>query len=162
MHLKNVVKNDEGVVKVAAKQAYEDQFDMAVRHGKMTEERKWELLAKIERIASNDITVFAGIEHDVKIEKKDENGTIVIDLVAHIMKSDENEPDKMNVSYAAAYCSIQNATAQTQEKACQLVQRIVQTFIKGMSIEGEEERNMIMQTLTEQGYQKMNSLLQAN
>ena len=84
---------------------------MAIRHGKMTEERKSELLAKIERIASNDITVFAGIEHDVKIEKNDENGTIVIDLVAHIMKSDENEPDKMNVSYAAAYCSLKNATA---------------------------------------------------
>ena len=38
---------------------------MAIRHGKMTENRKWELLAKIERIASNDISVFAGVEHDI-------------------------------------------------------------------------------------------------
>ena len=42
---------------------------MAIRHGKMTEERKQELLAKIERIASNDITVFAGIEYDIKVDK---------------------------------------------------------------------------------------------
>ena len=102
---------------------------MAIRHGKMTEERKSELLAKIERIASNDITVFAGIEHDVKIKKNDENGTIVIDLVAHIMKSDENEPDKMNVSYAATYSMITKATAETQEKACELVQRIIKSTL---------------------------------
>ena len=133
---------------------------MAVRHGKMTENRKWELLAKIERIASNDISVFAGVEHDITIEKNNETGTIVIDLVAHIMKSDENEPEKMNVSYAAAYCSLKNATAASQEKACEFVHRIIQISLKGISIEGDEERAMIEQSMSEQGNQKMSSLLQ--
>ena len=55
--------------------------------------------------------MFAGADYDIKIEKNTENGSITIDMVAHIMKSDENEPDKMNVSYAAACCMITNATA---------------------------------------------------
>lgn len=55
--------------------------------------------------------MFAGADYDIKMEKNNENGSITIDMVAHIMKSDENEPEKMNVSYAAACCIINNATA---------------------------------------------------
>ena len=129
MQLKNCIKNDFGVVKQKAKQTYEEQFGLAVRHKKMTEDRKQELLAKIEQVASNDITMFAGTDYDVKIQKDEQDGSLTMDLVAHSMKSDENEPDKMNVSYAAAYCKITNATAETQAKACYLVQRIIKTSL---------------------------------
>ena len=40
MELKNVVKNDGGVIKQHASQNYEETFSMDVRHGKMTENRK--------------------------------------------------------------------------------------------------------------------------
>ena len=40
MEMKNVVKNDGGVVKQHALQSYEETFSLAVRHGKMTENRK--------------------------------------------------------------------------------------------------------------------------
>ena len=160
MKLKHCIKNDYGVVKKKAKQTYEEQFGLAVRHKKMTEDRKQELLAKIEQVASNDITVFAGTDYDVKVQKNQENGSIVIDLVAHIMKSDENEPDKMNVSYAAAYCMITNATAETQAKACELVQRVIKSSLQGMNLEGgEQERAAIEQSLTELGQQHMMALL---
>ena len=131
-----------------AKQSYEEQFGLAVRHGKMTEDRKQELLAKVERVASNDTTVFAGTDYDIKVDKNSENGSIVIDMVAHIMKSDENEPDKMNVSYAAAYCMINNAAKDTQEKASELVRRIIKSSISGLSLEGgNQERALIEQSL---------------
>ena len=48
-----------------------------------------------------------------------------MDLVAHSMKSDENDQEKMNVSYAAAYCKITNATPETQAKVRDLIQRII-------------------------------------
>ena len=111
MQLKNCVKNDYGVVKQKAKLLYESQFGLAVRHKKMTEDRKQELLAKIEQVASNDVTEFSGTDHDVKIQKNQEDGSFIIDLVAHSIKSDEGDPEKMNVSYAAAYCMIENASA---------------------------------------------------
>ena len=44
------------------------------------------------------------------MDKDDENGSIVIDMVAHFMVSDEDLPDQMNVSYAAAKSIIKNAT----------------------------------------------------
>ena len=40
MEIKNVLRNDGGVVKQYARKAYEDTFSMAVRQGKMTENRK--------------------------------------------------------------------------------------------------------------------------
>ena len=72
--MKNCVKNDSGVVKIHAKQSYEEQFALAVRHGKMTEGRKGELLDKIAKVASNDVTAFAGTESDIKVSKNDDKG----------------------------------------------------------------------------------------
>ena len=108
--MKNCVKNDGGVVKIHAVQAYEESLGLAVRHGKMSAERKGELLAKIERVACNDATAFAGVESDIRVATNSESGEIVIDMVAHFMKTDEDRPDYMNVSYAAANCTIANAT----------------------------------------------------
>ena len=110
MNLKNTVKNDGGVLKQTAVQTYEEAFDLAIKHGKMTEERKQELIAKIERVANNDITVFSGVDSDIKVKKDDTNGEIVIDMVVHYMLSDENDADRMNLSYAACKATIKNAT----------------------------------------------------
>ena len=93
LNLKNSVKNDGGVEKIHAKQSYEEKFDLAVRHGQMTEERKGQLLEKISKIASNDVTVFAGTESDIKVSKSDKSGEIIIDMVVHFMKSDEEKAD---------------------------------------------------------------------
>ena len=49
----------------------------------MTEARREELLAKITKVASNDLTVYEGIESDIKVSKNDQNGNIVIDMVVH-------------------------------------------------------------------------------
>ena len=42
--------------------------------------------------------------------KDEESGSIVVDMVAHYMVSDEDLPDQMNVSYAATKSIIKNAT----------------------------------------------------
>ena len=93
--------------------------------------------------------MFAGTEYDIKVEKSSESGSIVIDMAAHIMKSDENEPDKMSVSYAATYSMINNPRKETQEKASELFQRIIKSSISGLNLEGgDQERALIQQTLT--------------
>ena len=58
-------------------------FDLAIKQGKMTEERKQELLAKISMVASNDLTAFDGAESDIKVSKDAETGKILIDIVVH-------------------------------------------------------------------------------
>ena len=47
MEFKIWVKNEKGVIKVNAKQNYEDALELAVKNKKMTEDRRIELLAKI-------------------------------------------------------------------------------------------------------------------
>ena len=79
----NNLKNDPSLVKALAKQSYEESLALHVRTGKMTEARREELLAKITKVASNDLTVYEGIESDIKVSKNDQNGNIVIDMVVH-------------------------------------------------------------------------------
>ena len=76
----------------------------------MTLERREELLAKINQIACNNATVFLSTEADIKVTKKSESSEIVIDIVAHFMRTDKDRPDNISVSYAAAICDIENAT----------------------------------------------------
>ena len=42
------------------------------------------------------------------MSRSDGNGAIEIDLAVHFMKTDEEEPDKMNVNYAASKSLIKN------------------------------------------------------
>ena len=73
----------------------------------MTEVRRSELLEKLDKVASNDLTVTQDIESDIKISKNDEDN-IDIDLIAHCMKTNEDAPDKMEIYYAAGKCGIKN------------------------------------------------------
>ena len=68
----------------------------------MTEARKLELLQKIIQIASNDVTASGGIDREIKLFRIKENDTIMIDLLVNWMRSDEEEPDKMSIHYAAS------------------------------------------------------------
>ena len=52
----------------------------------MTEERKVELLAKIQKIVDGEITTFAGVENDIRVIKDSQSGDIVVDMIAHFMK----------------------------------------------------------------------------
>ena len=78
----------------------------------MSEERKQELLTKITKFASNDATTNDSLESDIKVTHDSESGNILVDTVAHWMKTDENEPERMNISYAASKCAIKNASIQ--------------------------------------------------
>ena len=141
MTLKNQVKNDSGVVKQQAQQTYEETFALAVKQGKMTQERADELLAKVIKVASNDATVFAGVEQDIKVVRDNDSGDIIIDMVVHFIMSDENENNKLNFSYASCNSTIKNASIEQQEKACELMHRIIESSLKGMKMEnGEEQR----------------------
>ena len=68
----------------------------------MSEARKQELLQKIIQIASNDVTASGGIDREIKLIPDEENKTIVIALLVNWMRSDEEEPDKMSIHYAAS------------------------------------------------------------
>ena len=52
---------------------YEDLLGLNVQHGKMSEARKQELLAKISKVASNDLQVFDGTDKDIRLVMSDDN-----------------------------------------------------------------------------------------
>ena len=55
------------MIKERAIENYEEVFGLAVRHGKMTEARKAELLDKIDKVQSNDDTAHAGYESGIHL-----------------------------------------------------------------------------------------------
>ena len=59
----------------------------------MSDTRRQELLAKISKVASNDVTATDGLESDVKLHRDAETGKIVIDMLVNWMKSNEDVPD---------------------------------------------------------------------
>ena len=59
--------------------------------------------------------MFDGLESDIKLSKMDD-GSILIDLIAHQMMSNEDYPDQMNINIAAARCLIKDPSLQYQQK----------------------------------------------
>ena len=78
----------------------------------MSEMRKEELFVKIMKVVSNDLQAFTGVESDIKVTQNEANGDISIDLLAHLIRSNEEEPDKMVISYTASVSMIKNASLQ--------------------------------------------------
>ena len=107
--LKNCCVNDGGVLKSYAVECFTEDFDLHIEQGKMTVERKFELLEKIKKIVNNDATAFAGVESNINVAKDSNNGDIVIDMIASIMKTDKDDPEAMNMSYAASKSVIKDA-----------------------------------------------------
>ena len=127
----------------------------------MTEQRRDELLAKVVQISVNDLCAFDGTESDIRMTQDSENGDIFIDLTAHFMQSDEEQPDLMNVHYAAAKCTIKNASVEYQDKSCQLLKNIIQSTLKTVKLAGgDQERAQVQQRLEEKGRKKLLSFIQ--
>ena len=122
----------------------------------MTAIRKSELLDKLDKVASNDLTVTSDIESNIKISKNDD-GNIEIDLIAPCMKTNEDAPDKMEIHYAAGKCGIKNPSIGQLEKCEQLLERIIKTVLKGITLPGIDP---IKQQLIDQGKKNMLACLQ--
>ena len=122
----------------------------------MTEVRRIELLEKLDKVASNDLTVTQDIESDIKISKNDE-GNLDIDLIAHCMKTNEDSPDKMEIYYTAGKCGIKNPSIEQLEKCEQLLERIITTVLKGITLPGVDT---IKQQIISQGNKKMLACLE--
>ena len=134
--MKNCVRNEDGVNKMHAMATFDETMALAVRHRKMTQERKQELLDKIKRVACNDVTAFFGTKTDIRVSKCPATGDIIIDMFAHFVGTNDDKTEDMNVSYAAAYCTIANATLQQSEKVENLVRESISTTLKGMDMPG--------------------------
>ena len=146
------MRNEDGVRKEHAMANFDDTMGLAVRHKKLTQERKSELVDKIQRVVSNDAAAFAGTETDIKVSVNSENGEIMIDMVAHYMRADKDRPDFMDVSYAAANCVIANATLHQMVKVKNLVREIISTTLKGMDMPGgDAERAQVERSLEGEG-----------
>ena len=148
--------SDSSAIKTLARQNYEETFQIAVNQSKMTEAQRSELLDKLDKVASNDLTVTQDIESDIKVSKNDE-GNLDIDLIAHCMKTNEDAPDKMEIYYAAGKCGIKSPSIEEREKCEQLLERIVTTVLRGITLPGIDA---IKQQLISQGNKKMLACLQ--
>ena len=102
------------MIKERANANYEEVFSLAVRHGKMTEDRKAELLAKIDKVQSNDDSAHAGYEMGIRVYLDDSAGSsdreIIVDLGAHCIMTDEDEADHMEVCYATSKSYLKKAS----------------------------------------------------
>ena len=98
----------------------------------MLETRRQELLDKIAKVASNDITQFDGLDYDIKLNRDEENDSIVIDLLANWMRTDQENPDRMAVSYAASKSAITRPHREHIEKMNKHLETIVKNTIKSL------------------------------
>ena len=97
----------------------------------------------------------ASIQYDIKVSMNDE-GKIVVDMLAHRMQTNEDEPDRMTVNYAACLTMIKNPSMEWIDKMNTLLETIITKTLsgwKGPNI-GAEKQQMI-----EQGKTSMLALL---
>ena len=89
----------------------------------MTEDRKTELLDKINMVATNDPRASADPESDIKVSRAGV-GSYLVDILVHFVITNEDEDDRMDVHFAAAKGLINNAVQENQDKACQFLGQI--------------------------------------
>ena len=145
MVLKNCLKNAGSVVKMTAQQTFEDALATALKNGKVSENRRDELLAKIMKVKDTDHTAFAGAEWSINLTA-DENDTssIEVDLVAHYIVSNKNEPDTMTVNYAAAKTIIKSATTQYTQKSIDKLNLIITKTVEKLKVPGGDQELLII------------------
>ena len=161
MVLKNCLKNAGSVIKMTAQQTFEDALATALKNGKVSENRRDELLAKIMKVKDTDHTAFAGAEWSIQLTA-DENDTssIEVDLLAHYIVSNENEPDTMTVNYAAAKTTIKSATTQYTQKSIDKLNLVITKTVEKLKLPGgAEELQTILANLEEQGKNQLMALL---
>ena len=126
----------------------------------MSEARKLALLQKIIQIASNDVTASGGIDREIKLIPDEENKTIVIDLLVNWMRSDEEEPDKMSIHYAASKSVIKLPHPEHEAKMHQLLERHVNSTIKKLRMPNDKsELAQIEQELINQGELQLQTIM---
>ena len=161
MALKNCLKNAGSVIKMTAQQNFEDGLATALKNGKVSENRRDELLAKIMKVKDTNHTAFAGAEWSIDLTA-DENDTssIEVDLLAHYIVSNENEPDTMTVNYAAAKTTIKSATTQYTQKSIDKLNLVITKTVEKLKLPGgAEELQTILANLEEQGKNQLMALL---
>ena len=130
---------------------YERNFGLAVSQGKMSEARSQELQDKIQQVVAGGAGSFAGTESDIRVVHT-AAGVHEIDLVVHAIKADENDPERINVSYATCRATIRHASTETVEKTKQMLNQIVSASLGFMTLPGgEEELAKVKAELEEQG-----------
>ena len=82
----------------------------------MTEDRKTELLDKINMVATNDPRASPDPESDIKVSRSGA-GSYLVDILVHFVITNEDEDDRMDVHFAACKSLINNANQNNQEKA---------------------------------------------
>ena len=159
MAYKNCYKNDEKVIKLNAQENFEDALALNLKHNKISQQRMNELIEKIIKVKSNDQQAYVGTESGIKVIAQGADDMIV-DLVVHYIVSNESEPDKMIVKYAAAYSRIKNASEQQFEASCKILQTIITNALKPFKFEdGDEEKATISAQLFENGKNELTQRL---
>ena len=67
------------------------------------------------------------------------NSDMIVDLVAHYIVPNKEEPDKMTVRYAASYSSIKNASEEYYEASCKILQTIITSALEPFKFEDVEQ-----------------------
>ena len=156
--LKNCSNNDRGVVKEFAVETYDKTFGLDVKHGKMTLERKEEMLDKIEKIATDELEENEGIDYNIKVSL--DKREIIVDLIVHLIALDKENPEEMNVSYATCKSVIRDASREQLEKTCELMHKCIKNSTRGLHMpDGEEQLLAIQERLDNEGLQQMMDLI---
>ena len=92
-------------------------------------------MEKIIKVIANDLTASTSTEYDIRVYPTEENrADLVVDLIVHYIVSNEDEPDKMTVNYAAAFSFIKNVSGEYLEKACTHLDKIVNNSFKSLKL----------------------------
>ena len=83
----------------------------------MTEDRKTELLEKINMVAENDPKASIDTEYDIKVSKAGTESYLV-DILVHSVIPIEEDSDKMDINFAACKGLISNANQNSRNDAC--------------------------------------------
>ena len=116
-----------GVLKAKAHEIFTRKFEMAVRHKKMTMDRKEQLLYDIQAIADSHQNVVSDQNIGVEIQITPIPGSydFVVDLCVYKITSESLDAETMDVHYASCLAMIRNATNRQKESVRQLMTNII-------------------------------------
>ena len=111
--MKNSTKSDIGVLKEKALEKFTRQFELAVKQGRMTEDRKDQILNSIGDIA--DGFQLEAREHNVEVQLAVEpvipgSHDFTVDMCVYNISSVSKDAETMDVHHAMCLATITNAT----------------------------------------------------
>ena len=75
----------------------------------MTEDRRMELLNKINMVATNDPKASPDPESDIKVSRVDDTDSLIVDVLVHFVIVDIDYDDRMDIHFAACKGLIHHA-----------------------------------------------------